>query len=60
LCLAAVKEDGRALCYAPEAMKTEELCIAAARRSGRALQYAPSALRGRVMAAVENNQDVKG
>jgi hypothetical protein len=43
--LEAVKLDGLALCYAPEALKTASLCLDAVRRNGDALEYATEELK---------------
>ncbi|MDR0556698.1 MAG: DUF4116 domain-containing protein [Treponema sp.] len=49
LCLEAVRQDGWALKYTPEALKTAELCLAAA------LKFVPEAFRGEMRAALEKD-----
>jgi hypothetical protein len=56
---AAVAQNGWALKYAPEALKTAEVCMEAVRRNGRALAFTPEALRGEVRAALEKEPPAK-
>ena len=43
--LAAVKEDGAALRYVPDELKTAELCLEAVKRNQWAIQYVPEELK---------------
>jgi hypothetical protein len=45
ICLAAVQENGHALEYVPEDLKTPELCLAAVQKHGRTLEYVPEDLK---------------
>ena len=55
----AVKNNGDALQYVPEAMKTIEVVTEAVKKNGGALQYVPEAMKtiGVVTEAVKNNGD---
>ena len=44
VCLAAVKNAGRALAFVPDALKTPDFCLAAVRSNGCALEYVPDEL----------------
>ena len=43
--LAAVRQDGKALAFVSEALRTAELCLEAVRQNGGALQHVPEELR---------------
>jgi len=45
--LAAVRQDGMALSYVPEKLRTVEVCLKAVRQNGSALQYVPENLKGK-------------
>ena len=55
--IAAVKQDGYALQYVPDELKTEAVVLAAVERDGYALQYVPTKLKTEavVLAAVKSN-----
>jgi hypothetical protein len=56
--LAAVEQNGVALQYVSEALRTAELCLAAVEQNGYALQYVPNALRtAEIYVAVIKNVD---
>jgi hypothetical protein len=45
ICLEAVKQNGCALKYVPENLKTKELCLEAVKQDGYALKYVPENLK---------------
>jgi len=49
ICLEAVRRNGYALGYVPDALLDREMCLEAVRQNGDALQYVPMALRDREM-----------
>jgi hypothetical protein len=51
--LEAVKNDGEALEYVPEKLKTAELCLEAVKQADWALQYVPEKLKAQVEKAAE-------
>ncbi len=44
VCLEAVKQNGEALYYVPEHLKTERICLEAVKQNGYALQFVPEHL----------------
>ena len=40
-CLATIQQNGAALEFVPEVLKTPELCLVAVQKHGEALQYVP-------------------
>ena len=54
----AVKKDGRALQFVPEALKTEELCVEAVRQDGTALKFVPQEMQTSAMVDVAARQIV--
>jgi len=62
LCLAMVKEDGYALKYVPEALKTKAVCLAAVQQYGWALEYVPRSRKTVALcltAALQNRRALK-
>ena len=45
VCMEAVRNDGYALSYVPEEIKTAEMCIEAVKNSGTPLKYVPEEMR---------------
>jgi hypothetical protein len=54
---AAVRQDGDALRYVPESMKTPDLCFAAVRQDGEALQYVPTHMKTQAVCWAAINND---
>ncbi|MCR5257648.1 MAG: DUF4116 domain-containing protein, partial [Desulfovibrio sp.] len=44
-CLAAVREDGRALQFLPEGLRTLDVCLAACQQNGTAMEFVPDRLK---------------
>jgi hypothetical protein len=55
--LAAVQQNGVALQYVPEALRTEAVALAAVQQNGWALQLVPEALRTEAVALAAVQQD---
>jgi hypothetical protein len=62
MCLEAVRQNGQALRYVPESLRTETMCFDAVRQNGQALEYIPELLRTEAIcleAVRQNGQALK-